>query len=430
MNMKKLFQKIKELAKDGMFHIFGGSVVSKVVGVLSTFFVIRHLDKVAYGEYVSANNLFSYFTAFVGLGLANAALQYCSEKISDEKRNGVYAYSFWFGGISNLLLFVGILAFAGLKAYTGNTNEAYYLYLMSGMPFVIYLHTYMQIVLRIRLNNRAFSFSSMVYSVTMLAGNIIMTVLMGIPGLIISTYFANVAGFCSSWWFLRKSKFFTTVFKKREPLPRAYKKEITGYGVIYAFTSFSSMILLLLDITCLGLVLDDSAVLADYKVATTIPTAIAFIPSCLLVYFYPKMVRAFSEGKENGRKYVKQMTKLFVGVNGGIFVLLILGSYPLIYLGFGEKYINVVPIFLVLCVNYLIHSVQMLYSHVLAVVKRLKANLALSLFSGGVNIGLNLLMITWWQSMGAAIATVITTCLITGLYFIYIRRFYNEQEMV
>jgi len=425
--MSKLFQKIKELAKDGMFHIFGGSVVSKVVGVLSTFFVIRHLDKIAYGEYVSANNLFSYFTAFVGLGLANAALQYCSENISESKRNGVYAYSFWVGSISNAILVAAIWVFAAIEEHSGDVNEAYYLRLMSGLPFVIYLHTYLQIVLRIRLNNRAFSFSSMVYSVTMLAGNIVMTIFMGIPGLIISTYFANVAGFLNSWWFLRKSKFFTTILKERETLSRAYKKEITSYAVVYAFTGFSSMILLLLGVTCLDLVLDNPAVLADYKVATTIPTATAFIPSCLLVYFYPKMVHAFSESKESGRTYVKQMMKLFVGANGAIFLLMFLGAPLLIKVGFGDKYMTVVPVFQVLSINYLIHAVQMLYSHVLAVVKRLKANLLLSLFSGAFNIVLNLLLIPWLGSMGVAVATVITTCLITLLYFVYLKRFYNES---
>ena len=125
--MKKLFLKIKEFAKDGLFHIFGGSVVSKIVGVLSTFFVIRHLDKVAYGEYVSANNLFSYFTTFVGLGLANAALQYCSENISTQKKNGIHNYSLWMGSLSNILVAAAIVVMALVKGWMGDRNEAYYL---------------------------------------------------------------------------------------------------------------------------------------------------------------------------------------------------------------------------------------------------------------------------------------------------------------
>lgn len=429
--MKKLFLKIKEFAKDGLFHIFGGSIVSKVAGVLSTFFVIRQLDKVAYGEYVSANNLFSYLTTFVGLGLANAALQYCSEKISQPKKNGIHSYSLWFGSVSNLLLVAVIFGMAFVKRAMGDHTEAYYLMLMSGLPFVMYLHTYLQIVLRIDLRNKEFSFSSMVYSVAMLVGNVVMTHFFGVPGLIVSTYIANVFGAVNSVFFLRKQRFFGALRKNREALTPSYRKEITNYGFIYAFTGFSSMMLLLLDVTCLDLILNDPSVLADYKVATTIPTACAFVPSCLLVYFYPKMVKAFGEGRQNGRRYVGQLMKVFLLVNGGIFVLMVLASPILIPLAFGSQYkgVEITLVFCVLCVNYLVHAVQMLYNHVLAVVKRLKANLVLSLASGGVKILLNMVMITWLGSMGAAISTVAVTCLITGLYMIYLHRFYKQPEV-
>ncbi len=430
--MKKLFRKIKEFAKDGLFHIFGGSVVSKISGTLSTFIVIRQLDKVSYGEYVSANNLFSYLTTFVGLGLANAALQYCSEKISQQKKNGIHAFSIGVGSMSNFLLVMVILVMAFIKWKTGDTTVAKYLIFMSGLPFVIYLHTYFQIVLRIDLRNKEFSFSSMVYSISMLIGNIVMTHFYGVPGLIISTYIATAFGALNSALILNKQKFFREIRKNRERPSKEYKKEISNYGFVYAVTGFSSMILLLLDVTCLDIILNDPTILADYKVSTTIPTALAFIPSCLIVYFYPKMVRAFSEGRKSGRAYVSKLLKVFLLINGGLALVMILGAPIIIRVGFGARYSggNVVPIFCVLCVNYLINSVQMLYSHVLAVVKRLKANLVLSLVSGAIKIGINVLMIPWIGSMGAAISTVAVTCLITTLYTIYLIRFYKQPDEI
>ncbi len=426
--LKKLWNKTKEFAKDGLFHIFGGSVVSKIVGVLSTVVVIRQLEKVAYGQYVSANNLFSYFTTFVGIGLANAALQYCSEKISEQKQNGVHRYSLIVGSVANILVTALILVLAHIKALGGQPEVAYYLRLMSGLPFVIYLHTYFQIVLRIQMNNRAFSFSSMVYSVSMLGGNVLMTMWMGIPGLILSTYLANVLGALKSCHTLRKSYFFYGITKDTVPLERPYKKELVSYALVYAVTSFSSMVLLLLDVTCLDLILQDASVLADYKVATTIPTACAFIPSCLLVYFYPKMVKAFAEGKAQGRKYVTSLMRLFMAINGAICVALVLSAPLLIWVGFGEKYMNTVSLYQLLCLNYLINGMQMLLSHVLAVIKRLKANLLLSVASGVIKIGLNVLLIPKIGSPGAAVSTVAVTCLITALYFWYLNRFYQETE--
>jgi O-antigen/teichoic acid export membrane protein len=178
----------------------------------------------------------------------------------------------------------------------------------------------------------------------------------------------------------------------------------------------------------LDLIVRNPVTLADYKVASTIPMAFSFVPSCLIVYFYPKMVAAFSEGKQTGRKTVRSLSKLFFAVNGGVFVVMLLAAPLLIWLGFGEKYMNVVPVFRLLCFNYLIHAVQSLLSHVLAVIKRLKANLLLSLLSGLANIGLNILLIPLFGTMGAALATLSVTCLITLLYFVYLQRFYRQEE--
>lgn len=49
------FYKVKT---GGLFHIFGSSVISQMGGLISSFLVIRHLSKMDYGNYVSANNLY------------------------------------------------------------------------------------------------------------------------------------------------------------------------------------------------------------------------------------------------------------------------------------------------------------------------------------------------------------------------------------
>lgn len=63
--MKNLFKKIKQLAKEGLFHIFGSSVIAKVGGIISSVVVIRNLPKAAYGSYVDAENLYAYAAIFI-----------------------------------------------------------------------------------------------------------------------------------------------------------------------------------------------------------------------------------------------------------------------------------------------------------------------------------------------------------------------------
>ena len=75
--IKKLWEKLRQFAQEGLFHIFGSRVISQVGALISSMVVIRFLEKVEYGYYVSANNLYSYPAIFIGLGMNNAIMQFC-----------------------------------------------------------------------------------------------------------------------------------------------------------------------------------------------------------------------------------------------------------------------------------------------------------------------------------------------------------------
>ena len=102
--IQKVLNKLRSLGREGLFHIFGSGAFAKIGGLISSVVVIRDLPKAAYGSFVDAHNLFSYLAAFVGLGMHNAVMQYCSEKITDDKCNAIYGYSFKTGMLGNFLL--------------------------------------------------------------------------------------------------------------------------------------------------------------------------------------------------------------------------------------------------------------------------------------------------------------------------------------
>lgn len=424
--IKEFLSKLRLYAKEGLFHIFGSSVLAQVGGLISSAIVVHRLPKAEYGYYTSANNKYSYLAIFIGLGLTSAIIQYCSERVAEERKNSIYRHSLITGSIANVLICLAILAMAAWVDAKGDTQVAYYLRLMCGLPFVVYANHYLQVALRVKLKNQAFSYANMMYALVMLVGNILFSLLLGIPGLILSNYLANgvAAVMCAAE--LRKECFFSHIAWQEYRLPYGDRKEITIYALVCALTNFASTVLVLLDVTCLDMIIGDSTVLADYKVASTIPSACTFVPSCLMTFFYPKIVSAFSAGKENGRQEVRKLTKLFLGVNGLVFLALALGAPLIIYVIFGAKYMNVVPIFEILSLNYLIYSVRSLLGNVIAVIKRVKINLLLSVISGVVNIVLNIILIQRFGSVGAALATLIVTTLIGTMSFLYLQRFYKE----
>lgn len=426
--IKKLLTKLRQYANEGLFHIFGSRVISQVGGLISSMVVIRFLEKTQYGHYVSAYNAYSYPAIFVGLGMTNVVMQYCSENVSEGRKNAIYRHTFWAGNWANILVAIVTAGLALWKFRAGQPAVALYLLLMCGLPFINYADSYFQSVLRVKQKNQVFSYANIAYSVVLLVGNIVLTKLFDIPGLIYSRYLAFFTSSMICAVVLYRNRFFAGFKDPAAKLERAEKKNVNSYAFICAITNFTSIVLTLLDVTCLDLVLGDATVLADYNVAATIPSACTFVPSCLMMFFYPKLVGAISDGKKEGRSYIFQLAKVYAVVNGLVYLCLAVFAPLIIWIIYGQKYMNVVGLFEILSLNYLAYCVRNLMGNVIAAIKKVKINLAFSVVSGVLNICLNLLLIPWLGAMGASIATLIVTITVAVLDCTYVLRHFKEKK--
>ena len=420
--MKELFKKLKQLGKEGLFHIFGSSILAKVGGILSSVIVIRNLPKDIYGSYVDAENMYAYAAVFIGLGIASAMIQYCCENITEERRAAIYRYSLRFGMLGNLILLPVIFGFALGKYFSGDQLQGQYLAMLSFLPFFAYFDQYLQLVLRVKRLNALFSRTNMLYTVSYIAGNIILTRFFGVAGLIWSQYVAHLVATLHSAYVLRNENFFRAIRDTKEVLDASYRKNYLSYSLICAITNFTSTALVLLDVTCLSFVLDSTELLADYKVAATVPMALAFVPKSLATFYYPKLVQGFSAGKREGVQSLKQMAKISGIINGCIFVGLFVCAPLILWILYGTKYMNVVPIFRILSVNYLLDAVRNITGNTIAVLKKVKANLVFSAVSGVLKVGINVLLISSMGSVGASISTVVITFCVVAMNSIYLWR--------
>jgi O-antigen/teichoic acid export membrane protein len=267
----------------------------------------------------------------------------------------------------------------------------------------------------------------MLYTATYITGNILLTRFFGVAGLIWSQYVAHLVATLHSAFVLRHEDFFRSIRHSKEILDASYRKNYLSYSLVCAVTNFTSTALVLLDVTCLSIVLKNAEVLADYKVAATVPLALAFVPKNLATFYYPKLVRKFSDGKKEGFRELWQMAKLSGLINGGIFVCLFIGAPLAVWILYGERYMNVVPIFRILSVNYLMDAVRNITGNTIAVLKKVKANLVFSVVSGILKVGINILLIGALGSVGASISTVAITFCVVAMNCLYLWRQFRKE---
>lgn len=423
--MKKVFEKtqnrINSLISNGFLWIFGGNFAAQFFGFVSSAVVIRNLSKTEYGVYVEANNIYSYVAIFIGMGMISAILQFCSEDVSKERKTAIYQFAFSAGSVFNVFLLCAIY-FIGC-VYKPD-SAGYYLRMMCAYPIVIYINNYLQMVLRVQRKNKEFGIVYIVYAVTICTGNIVFTFLWGIKGLVISSYVTQVIAASKAYAFLKKSAFIQDVTQIVPKVSNKEKREISNYCILCTATSFVTSALVLLDITCLNYVLGDSQVLADYKVASAIPSAMIFIPKSLITYYYPLMVEGYCVHSDRFAKQLICYIKVFLGVSFAVFILMFAFAPIIIYTVYGEKYINCVPVFRILCLNFFVNAgIRTLLTNALCVVKKVNINLFLATVAGILNVVLDVWLIGILGAIGAAIATVVVTVFISLLEAVYMSHY-------
>ena len=155
----------------------------------------------------------------------------------------------------------------------------------------------------------------------------------------------------------------------------------------------------------------DPQVIASYKAATLIPSALTFIPLGIITFIYPY----FAENNFN-YKWIKEKTlvlfKILGVVNGIISVTLILLAPWIIKLLWGVEYIDSLIPFRILAFNFFLSGTfRIPAGNILAMLKNVKINLIVSIAAGTTNIFLDILLIQKLGAEGAAIATVLVVML-------------------
>jgi O-antigen/teichoic acid export membrane protein len=412
-----LYERTNRLLKSGFFHIFGSSVLNKIISFLSSVVLVRILTKSEYGIFTYAWNIYSIVLLFNGLGVDSAILQLCSERSGDEGyAQRVCSYGTRVGIGFNVLLtvvMIGIALFAPLTI----SGARELLLLLCLLPMIQLLFNLSTSYLRAQKRNQDFALLSTVNTALVFFVSAGGAIAFREKGMAFGYYTAYAISVLLGAFKMR-----VRLFNKQEHLEEQDSKALLSIGAVSMCNNGLSQLLYLLGVFVLGIVVADETVLASYKTATLIPTALNFIPTSLVIYLYPY----FAEHRDDGAWCLKRYKQVVLGVgaaNAVISLILVLGAPLIIRLLFGEQYLDAVPVFRVLSSNYFLSGTfQVLAGNLLVTQRKLKYNLLVAIISGLVNIAANFLFIQWWGSMGAALATVcvvIIASVMNTCYLVY-----------
>lgn len=421
--MEKVLPKIKTLFKTGFFHIFGSSVINKIIAFMSSVVLVRILTKAEYGVFTYAWNIYSIILIFNGMGIESGVLQVSSEHSGDtEYGDRASNYGIRFGIKFDLFLGV-IILLIGLFAPLKIEASREILCMLCILPMTQILFQMTTTYLRAQKRNQEFA------RLTVLNTALIFLVSAGCAfifrekGLVFGYYAAYLSSFVVGLLI-----YHIRIFNNSMPLEGEERKGLLKIAVISMTNSGLSQLMYLLDVFVLGIVDPQETILASYKVATMIPSALAFIPLSLITYLYPYFAEHRGDGDWCLRRY-KQILFGLGGLNLVISAVLFAGAPLIIRFLFGEQYLDAVSVFRILSVNYFFSGTfRILSGNLLVTQRKLKFNLFVAIVSSLTNVVADYFFIQWWGSIGAALATVLVVFVSSVLSTTYLVHTFRQNR--
>lgn len=149
---------------------------------------------------------------------------------------------------------------------------------------------YFQSVLRIELRNKEYARINILSTAIHYTALIGMAFLAGVKGAIFAAY-PETAIVLVVYIITVNPQ----IYQGNGNLSRQEKRDFWRFAILMQLNQTSLALLNYLDIYCIGLMLNTQEIIAEYKVASTIPTALYFIPKSIMFFIVPIMGRKKSD---------------------------------------------------------------------------------------------------------------------------------------
>lgn len=415
---------LRKVGKGTVILLFG-TVLSKFLAYVFRAIVAKHYGASVYGLLVLAIAIASLVASTALLGLDGGLLRYVAYHLGNaNKKILVPMISSVVKVVFPISLFLGLATFVFAKEvstiFFHKPELALFLQIAAFLIPLFGLYSIFDKLLQAFQDAKglviARNFVDPLGKVVLLGLFLLLGV--GIWGVVFAYVFGVGLSAVVMFFLLRKKMpGFGSIFFRQEKLSR----ELVSYSLPLLFSSFLIMLLSWIDIIILGIFVDSASV-GIYDAASVTSRLTAIVPLALSTMFMPAITEVFA--KNHSADY-SNIGRLYKHISKWGLILLLPASFFLAMFSktvltsfFGPEF-GAGAISLVMLVTvHMIWGLNLLSSNVLEMFKRTKVILYNCILSAAINLVLNFILIPKMGIVGAAIATSISTLIITLVYVI------------
>ena len=407
---------IRKIHQTGVISVATASVVNKIVAFVCNIVIVRFVTQDEYGIFGAANNVLEIALLVTGLGILSGVMQFASEKRPENEKREYEKFGLIFGLTVDVVLTCILLLYGMLRLHP--IKEAnYYVLLLAPTVLFHFFFEYCGVLLRSHKSINKYAVLLNVNSITLSLLPCVGAYVLGIQGLVLGRTFAYLMGDAIGWAFTKDelSTFFVT--KKLSTLNR---KSILRFSGANCVSGALNRLLYLIDTLMISYLVVAPRDVAIYRVGTQIPEALEFIPYSILVAVMPLVIEHNNDPLWL-KRWIKKLYLYSLILNTLITAILFFGAHYIVTLFWGRQYIDSVPVFQILSINYLIMaSFRQIGTNVLSALRHVKYNMVISIICCIINFIADYFFIKKFGMIGAAYATVLVVVIASLLTFPYV----------
>jgi O-antigen/teichoic acid export membrane protein len=419
---------LKFIAKSSII-VFVGVFLSKFITYIYRIVIARYFDPEVYGLYSLASIVLNLFVVVSSIGLIKGLERFVPFYRGQKKIDKI---KYLIKTLKIILIFSSI--FFGAILYLSssfisinifhNENLTSFLKIFSILvPLTnlsyIFLHT-----LRVYERIASYSFIWNILQNFVKVGALILFIFWGLEtNAIIFSYSLGILSMLLVAYILCRFKL-PEIFKKyklKKEEKSKIKKEVFFYSWPLMFSSLIMVLFYWIDSLLLGYFIGVGDV-GIYNAATPLVGLMSFFPAMFAQFFLPLIAKEFGRKKFGVIKELsKQVGKWIFILNLPLFFIMFLFPTTLIRILFGEQYILASSVLQILAVGGFVSSLVFLSTDLISMIGKSKMILVNIICASILNVFLNIILIPKYGLNGAAIATAITTILLSILLLIEVK---------
>lgn len=423
--IKNIKKKIYVLKETGFFYMVISEMLSQMVTFMGGIVLIRVLTKTDYGFYSYVNNATIILFILGDLGASYAYFQFANENVRDSSKVSL----FWKFGVV-MCIGGGVIA-----ALISVFSPLFYPYVIKGasdivammclLTLIVNMNALMKANLRVYSQNKKYAIQNFAYTLESYILLLVGGYFWGARGALLSKYVCELFIFL---WLLYLNRNILHWTSNVSVLGGDEKKSFITYAVSMKCNDIITKVMTIIDVFMISFVFKDSEIIASYKVAAIIPTALVFVPNSIMLYSMSYLV------KNNDKiDWIKRRTTWIISsllaVCGLIAVVGIITANWFLPLVFGGNYSDSSKCYQILLINFVFHGGVMIpLANIMSALKIVIPKSVVLIIGSIMNIILDIILIDKMGSIGAAVATLTITVFSTILYYIIInKRFIRED---